>query len=144
VIRAQLVIGMAAGAALLHTFRRRSAGWVPTGSGSGRSPLATKVMAVALAWLGVMTVASWAGVCYDVWQYGWHEHWGIGLYALTFSYLTVPLVKDLALAIIGRQPAGRRSRPPDDRVGWPERLMFTSAVLGLALLASGWVNPMLP
>ncbi|GAB1692306.1 glycosyltransferase family 2 protein [Krasilnikovia sp. M28-CT-15] len=95
VIRAHLMVSFAGAVAVLHTLRRRSAAWVPTGTAAGSSPLARTVGRVALAWLGATTAALWVGVAYDVARYGWAQHWGVAGYALLTSYLTVPLVTAL-------------------------------------------------
>ncbi|MEU7905022.1 glycosyltransferase family 2 protein [Actinoplanes sp. NPDC049118] len=95
VIRAHLMMSFAGTLALLHTLRHRSAAWVPTGAGGGRSPLARTVGRVALCWLAATTVATWCGVAYDVERYGWAQHWGVAGYAALTSYLTVPLIAAL-------------------------------------------------
>ncbi|MEV8504980.1 glycosyltransferase family 2 protein [Actinoplanes sp. NPDC051475] len=95
VIRAHLMVSFAGAVALLHTLRHRTEAWVPTGAGSGRSPLARTVGRIALGWLATTTVATWIGVAYDVARYGWVQHWGVAGYAALTSYLTVPLIAAL-------------------------------------------------
>ncbi|GAB1640193.1 glycosyltransferase family 2 protein [Krasilnikovia sp. MM14-A1259] len=95
VIRAHLMVSFAGALALVHTLRHRSAAWVPTGTGGGRSALARTVGRVALGWLAVTTIAMWAGVAYDAARYGWAQHWGVAGYAALMTYLNVPLIAAL-------------------------------------------------
>ncbi|WP_083936932.1 glycosyltransferase family 2 protein [Longispora albida] len=111
VIRAHLVVSFAGAAAAWHTLRRRSATWVPTGTGSGRSALAVKVSRLAIGWLGLTTLAGWAGFGYAVWHSGLGSHWAVAGYLLLSSYLTLPLIWDLARGLwTTRKKRARKNR----------------------------------
>ncbi|MFJ2131344.1 glycosyltransferase family 2 protein [Streptomyces sp. NPDC087845] len=170
VIRANVLTSVAAGAAFLHTLRGRSAAWVPTGaengggagsgarSGAGAGAargaaggMARRVVFVSLAWLCCSTGAAAAGLALAVVRNGWEPNWGLGLYLLVQFQINVPLIRDLLAEL---RPAGATTRRPARAPRptgrsmlprrWPEALAATTTLLLTALLASGWVNPMLP
>ncbi|CAM5238272.1 cellulose synthase (UDP-forming) OS=Streptomyces cyaneofuscatus OX=66883 GN=G3I52_07285 PE=4 SV=1 [Streptomyces cyaneofuscatus] len=91
---------------------------------------------------------------------GWEPNWG-RLYLLVQLQINVPLIRDLltelrpgardedvpqpsrgagarAFLVSLRSPAGMLPRR------WPETLAASAVLLLTGLLASGWVNPMLP
>ncbi|MFF3121056.1 glycosyltransferase family 2 protein [Streptomyces sp. NPDC057908] len=151
VIRANLLTSVAAGAAFLHTLRGHSAAWVPTGAGGGATGgMARRVVCVSLAWLCCSTGAAATGLALAVVRNGWEPNWGLGLYLLVQCQINFPLIRDLLTelcpAVAARRsaraprPAGRSMLPRR----WPEALAATTTLLLTALLASGWVNPMLP
>ncbi|MFF9075966.1 glycosyltransferase family 2 protein [Streptomyces sp. NPDC014735] len=164
VIRANVLTSVAAGAAFLHTLRGRSAAWVPTGvSGGTKGAMARRVVFVSLAWLCCSTGAAAVGIALAVARNGWEPNWGLILYLLVQCQINLPLIRDLLAEL--RRPAREAPRPlPDPRATaepmdcaprvrrarpvlprrWPEALAATSALLLVALLASGWVDPMLP
>ncbi|WP_330238856.1 glycosyltransferase family 2 protein [Streptomyces sp. NBC_00525] len=150
VIRANVLMSVAAGAAVWHTLRGRSAAWVPTGAGGGRSgALAHRVVLVSLGWLVCSTAAAVAGLALAVARNGWEPNWGLGLYVLVQLQINVPLVRDLLTELRpaagprpARAPRGSRTAVLPRR--WPEALAVTATLVLTALLASGWVNPMLP
>lgn len=150
VIRANVLTSVAAGAAFLHTLRGHSAAWVPTGAGGGKpGTMAHRVVLVSLGWLCCSTAAAAGGLALAVARNGWEPNWGLGLYLLVQLQINVPLIKDL---LTGLRPAAaarperlRRGRRPSVLPRrWPETLAVTATLLLTALLASGWVNPMLP
>ncbi|MFJ6807947.1 glycosyltransferase family 2 protein [Streptomyces anulatus] len=157
VIRANVLTSVAAATAFWHTLRGRSAAWVPTGvrsSGSSGS-MARRVVGVSLVWLIVSNGAAAAGLALAVARNGWEPTWGLGLYLLVQLQINVPLIRDLSAELRpdGGAPAAEapavhrsRSRP---RTGvlprrWPEALAASAVLLLTGLLASGWVDPMLP
>ncbi|MFE7575745.1 glycosyltransferase family 2 protein [Streptomyces sp. NPDC057521] len=151
VIRANVLMSVAAGAAVWHTLRGRSAAWVPTGAaGGGKSgALARRVVLVSLGWLVCSTSAAAAGLALAVARNGWEPNWGLGLYLLVQLQINTPLIRDL-LTELRPAAAPRPARAPR-RSGtavlprrWPEALAVTATLVLTALLASGWVNPMLP
>ncbi|GAA2772797.1 cellulose synthase catalytic subunit [Kitasatospora cinereorecta] len=163
VLRAHVLMSLAAAAAFVHTVRGRSAAWVPTGAGSGHRPggLARRVLLVALVWVGGSLAATAAGLAYASARYGVGATWGLALYLAVQAQLGLPLVRDLAAELwpglrraVGRaapavrgglgpaRPAGAKERPAPRR--WPEAAAVTSALALTALLASGWAGPMLP
>ncbi|PZT72887.1 glycosyl transferase [Streptomyces sp. AC1-42W] len=150
VIRANVLMSVAAGAAVWHTLRGRSAAWVPTGAGGGGSgALAHRVVLVSLGWLVCSTAAAVAGLALAVARNGWEPNWGLGLYLLVQLQINVPLVRDLLTELRpaagprpARAPRGSRTAVLPRR--WPEALAVTATLVLTALLASGWVNPMLP
>ncbi|WP_406012785.1 cellulose synthase catalytic subunit [Streptomyces sp. NBC_00984] len=151
VIRANVLTSVAAGAAFLHTLRGRSAAWVPTGAGgAAKGGMARRVVIVSLAWLCCSTGAAAAGLALAVARNGWEPNWGLALYLLVQCQINLPLIRDLSTELRSAGPARGPARPvrPTGRSllprRWPEALAATTLLLLTALLASGWVNPMLP
>ncbi|NUV99897.1 glycosyltransferase family 2 protein [Streptomyces sp. CAI 127] len=174
VIRAGALTSVAAATAFWHTLRGRSAAWVPTGAqnkelrGSGsRGSMARRVVGVSLVWLVLSNAAAATGLALTVARNGWAPAWGLGLYLLVQLHINVPLIRDLARELPlsrsrsrslsgsrylsrsrSRSRSGSRSRPVP-RTGvlprrWPEALAASAVLLLTGLLASGWVDPMLP
>ncbi|MEU5285222.1 cellulose synthase catalytic subunit [Streptomyces sp. NPDC020755] len=167
VIRANVLTSVAAATAFWHTLRGRSAAWVPTGvrSKGSSGSMARRVVGVSLVWLVLSNGAAAGGLALVVARNGWEPAWGLGLYLLVQLQINVPLIRDLlaelrpdgrtpAEAVDVQSPAGHRSptgprtrtRP---RAGvlprrWPEALAASAVLLLTGLLASGWVDPMLP
>ncbi|MFJ6440197.1 glycosyltransferase family 2 protein [Streptomyces sp. NPDC091649] len=158
VIRANVLTSVAAATAFWHTLRGRRAAWVPTGAqGEGRpGSMARRVVGASLVWLVLSNGAAAGGLALAVARNGWEPNWGLGLYLLVQSQINVPLIRDLlaelrpAATTAGRPRnhplTGRRPRP---RTGvlprrWPEGLAASAVLLLTGLLASGWVDPMLP
>ncbi|WP_441247973.1 glycosyltransferase family 2 protein [Kitasatospora sp. McL0602] len=145
VIRANVLMSIAAGAAFLHTLRGHSAAWVPTGAGRAKpGGLARRVVQVALGWLCLSLGAAAAGLALDINSQGWGPNWGLALYLLVQCQIGLPLVRDLTAELRGRarRPAARPAGMLPRR--WPEGLAVTALLVLTALLASGWVSPMLP
>ncbi|MFG3526764.1 glycosyltransferase family 2 protein [Streptomyces sp. NPDC047917] len=148
VIRANVLTSVAAGAAFLHTLRGRSAAWVPTGAGgTAKGGMARRVVIVSLLWLCCSTGAATAGLTLALVRNGWAPNWGLALYLLVQWQINLPLIRDLWAELrpgsTARRPARPRGRPLLPR-RWPEALAATTLLVLTALLASGWVNPMLP
>lgn len=168
VIRSNVLMGVAAGVAFWHTLRGRSAAWVPTGaagqagadaagattpaarSKSRSGGMARKVVLVSLVWLCGSLGAAALGLGLAVAQYGWAPNWGLGLYLAVQAQIGLPLIRDLVGEVRG---TARRddvtAGPKAPRSGmlprrWPEGLAATATLVLTALLASGWVRPMLP
>ncbi|NEC05747.1 glycosyl transferase, partial [Streptomyces sp. SID7909] len=100
-------------------------------------------------WLVCSTSAAAAGLALAVARNGWEPNWGLGLYLLVQLQINTPLIRDL-LTELRPAAAPRPARAPR-RSGtavlprrWPEALAVTATLMLTALLASGWVNPMLP
>ncbi|WGP10242.1 cellulose synthase catalytic subunit [Streptomyces sp. SH5] len=169
VIRAGVLTSVAAATAFWHTLRGRSAAWVPTGVRSNGSPgsMARRVMGVSLVWLVLSNAAAATGLALTVARIGWAPAWGLGLYVLVQLHINVPLIRDLSAELrpAGRTPAGagagtaagaaagagKRLAGLRSRAGthllprrWPEALAASAVLLLTGLLASGWVDPMLP
>ena len=155
VIRSNILMSVAAGAAFWHTLRGRSAAWVPTGVGRAKpGGLARRVVVVSLVWLGASIGAAATGLALAVARNGWEPNWGLGLYVVVQCQIGLPLLRDLVAELRPADPArtaaraaARAARPA--RRGmlprrWPEALGATAALVLTALLASGWVSPMLP
>ncbi|MEU2670620.1 cellulose synthase catalytic subunit [Streptomyces sp. NPDC007164] len=151
VIRANVLTSVAAGAAFLHTLRGRSAAWVPTGAGgAAKGGMARRVVIVSLVWLCCSTGAATAGLALALARNGWTPNWGLALYLLVQWQINLPLIRDLwaelrpasttRLTARPTRPGGRSLLPRR----WPEALAATTLLVLTALLASGWVNPMLP
>jgi cellulose synthase (UDP-forming) len=169
VIRSNVLMSVAAGAAFWHTLRGRSAAWVPTGAGGAKpGGLARRVVLVSLGWLCASVGAATAGLALAVARYGWAPTWGLGLYLAVQYQIGLPLIRDLTRELRPTGPAdpapGTRGRlrrlaggltaraPLPAAPGavpallprrWPEALAATAALVLTALLASGWVSPML-
>ncbi|AUG75120.1 glycosyl transferase [Kitasatospora sp. MMS16-BH015] len=145
VIRANVLMSIAAAAAFLHTLRGHSAAWVPTGAGRAKpGGLARKVVLIALGWLLVSLGAAGAGLAYDVHSRGLAPNWGLVLYLMVQVQLGLPLIRDLIAELRqrpGRAPVRGTAMAPRR---WPEGLAITAVLALTALLASGWVRPMLP
>lgn len=113
--------------------------------------MARRVVGVSLVWLVLSNAAATAGLALTVARNGWAPAWGLGLYLLVQLHINVPLIRDLTreLPLSGsRTRSGSRSRPAP-RTGvlprrWPEALAASAVLLLTGLLASGWVDPMLP
>ncbi|MFE9423653.1 glycosyltransferase family 2 protein [Kitasatospora sp. NPDC006697] len=156
VIRANVLMSIAAGAAFLHTLRGRSAAWVPTGAGGSRpGGLARRVVLVSLLWTAGALLAAAAGLGLAVARQGWAPTWGLGLYLLVQLQIGLPLVRDLLAELRPRRTAAPNPRPAEGATTtttaagvlprrWPEGLAVTAVLALTALLASGWVSPMLP
>ncbi|MER7743872.1 cellulose synthase catalytic subunit [Streptomyces bacillaris] len=174
VIRANVLTSVAAATAFWHTLRGRSAAWVPTGvraRGSSGS-MARRVVGVSLVWLALSNGAATAGLALAVARNGWEPNWGLLLYLLVQLQINVPLIRDLwaelrpgtgaeaeagaptgavvkAAAGTGPGTSGLLDRLRSSPAGvlprrWPETLAASALLLLTGLLASGWVNPMLP
>ncbi|MFC8724972.1 glycosyltransferase family 2 protein [Streptomyces bacillaris] len=174
VIRANVLTSVAAATAFWHTLRGRSAAWVPTGvraRGSSGS-MARRVVGVSLVWLALSNGAAAAGLALAVARNGWEPNWGLLLYLLVQLQINVPLIRDLwaelrpgtgaeaeagaptgavvkAAAGTGPGTSGPLDRLRSSPAGvlprrWPETLAASALLLLTGLLASGWVNPMLP
>ncbi|MEV6976239.1 glycosyltransferase family 2 protein [Kitasatospora sp. NPDC093806] len=157
VIRSNVLMSVAAGVAFWHTLRGRSAAWVPTGAGSAGEAgtakakpksggMARKVVLVSLAWQVGSLGAGALGLGLAVAEYGWGPTWGLGLYLAVQAQIGLPLIRDLLVELRG---AGREGSAAASRLGmlprrWPEGLAATAVLVLTALLASGWVRPMLP
>jgi cellulose synthase (UDP-forming) len=135
VVRAYLLVSFASMAALVHTVRDRHAGWVPTGAGR-RSPLVTRLSWLAFGWLGGVTLAGWVALAVAVAVDGPARYWGVGCYLAFTTVLVVPLLRGL-----WRDPAPRPAGSPP---GPAEALAITACLVLFALVASGWVDAMLP
>ncbi|MFJ8043480.1 glycosyltransferase family 2 protein [Kitasatospora sp. NPDC096147] len=154
VIRANVLMSVAAGAAFWHTLRGRSAAWVPTGTaGPGKSKsgkLAQQVTVVSLIWLVGSVGAAAVGLVLAVAELGVGPTWGLALYVAVQLQISLPLIRDLLIELVPgasesveSRNAGRARRAMLPR-RWPEALAATAALVLVALLASGWVRPMLP
>lgn len=151
VIRANVLTSVAAGAAFLHTLRGRSAAWVPTGAGgAAKGGMARRVVIVSLVWLCCSTGAATAGLTLALARNGWAPNWGLALYLLVQWQINLPLIRDLWAELrpgSTTRPPARSARPRGRPLlprRWPEALAATTLLVLTALLASGWVNPMLP
>ena len=154
VIRANLLMSLAAGAAFLHTLRGHGAAWVPTGAGRARpGGLARRVVQTAAVWLVLTLGGAVAGLALDVHRVGWAPTWGLLLYVLVQCQIGLPLLRDLLRELRpgdgSRSPGRVRNRvrvprPAMQPRRWPEALAVTSLLALVALVASGWVAPMLP
>ncbi len=152
VVRANVLMSVAAGAAFLHTLRGHSAAWVPTGAGRAKpGGMARRVVLVTLGWLCLSLAAAAGGLAFDVTRHGWAPNWGMAVYLLVQGQIGLPLVRDLVTELRApksgdaRRPArGERARRGMLPRRWPEALAVTTALALTALLASGWVSPMLP
>ncbi|WP_053613462.1 glycosyltransferase family 2 protein [Streptomyces sp. XY533] len=165
VIRANVLTSVAAATACLHTLRGRSAAWVPTGArgAAARGGMARRVVAVSLVWLVLSNGAAAAGLALAVARNGWEPNWGLLLYVVVQFQINVPLVRDLAAEL--RPAPGGAGSPLSARVRarvrdrlrarpgspsgmlprrWPETVAASAVLLLTGLLASGWVDPMLP
>ncbi|WP_327412024.1 glycosyltransferase family 2 protein [Streptomyces sp. NBC_01233] len=153
VIRANVLTSVAAATAFLHTLRGRSAAWVPTGTRSAAAPggMARRGVAVSLVWLVLSNGAAAAGLALAVARNGWEPNWGLLLYLLVQCQINVPLVRDLlaelhpaAGPLRARVRAALRPRGGMLPRRWPETVAASAVLLLTGLLASGWVDPMLP
>ncbi|MFD4867735.1 glycosyltransferase family 2 protein [Streptomyces sp. NPDC058412] len=153
VIRANVLTSVAAATAFLHTLRGRSAAWVPTGTRSAAAPggMARRVVAVSLAWLVLSNGAAVAGLALAVSHNGWEPNWGLLLYLLVQCQINVPLIRDLLAELYpaagplrARVRAALRPRTGLLPRRWPETVAASAVLLLTGLLASGWVDPMLP
>ena len=109
VIRANLLMGIAAGAAFWHVLRGRSAAWVPTGAGRARpGGLARRVVIVSAVWVAASNGAAAAGIALDVAHYGWEPNWGLALYLLVQCQLGLPLLRDLLGELRPQRPSPGR------------------------------------
>ncbi|MCX4863682.1 cellulose synthase catalytic subunit [Streptomyces sp. NBC_00257] len=151
VIRANVLTSVAAGAAFLHTLRGRSAAWVPTGAGgTAKGGMARRVVIVSLVWLCCSTGAATAGLTLALVRNGWAPNWGLALHLLVQWQINLPLIRDLWTELrpgSTTHPPARSTRQRGHSLlprRWPEALAATTLLVLTALLASGWVNPMLP
>ncbi|MEU9083510.1 cellulose synthase catalytic subunit [Streptomyces sp. NPDC048357] len=153
VIRANVLTSVAAATAFLHTLRGRSAAWVPTGTRSAAAPggMARRVVAVSLVWLVLSNGAAVAGLALAVSHNGWEPNWGLLLYLLVQCQINVPLIRDLLAELYpaagplrARVRAALRPRTGLLPRRWPETVAASALLLLTGLLASGWVDPMLP
>ncbi|WP_405020658.1 cellulose synthase catalytic subunit [Kitasatospora sp. NBC_00070] len=151
VIRSNVLMSVAAGAAFWHTLRGRSAAWVPTGAGRAKpGGLARQVVVVSLVWLCASVGAAAVGLALAVARNGVAPNWGLGLYLAVQAQIGIPLIRDLIGElrpadqdrVEARNAARAASRMLPRR--WPEAIAATAVLVLTALLASGWVSPMLP
>ena len=147
VIRSNVLMSVAAWFAAVHVLRNKSATWVPTGSGGGKSALARKVTVISLVWLTVTLAAGLVAFALACGRLGWQPLWGLAIYFGVQMQVEVPLIRDLWSSLRGASP-GRTPRPRGTKAGmrprrWPEALAMTSGLALVALLASGLLNPML-
>ncbi|MCX4804068.1 cellulose synthase catalytic subunit [Streptomyces sp. NPDC058682] len=153
VIRANVLTSVAAATAFVHTLRGRTAAWVPTGARSAGAPggMARRVVAVSLVWLVLSNGAAATGLALAVARGGWEPNWGLLLYLLVQCQINVPLIRDLVAELYpeagpvrARVRAALRSRGGVLPRRWPETVAASAVLLLTGLLASGWVDPMLP
>ncbi len=126
VLRLQLVYSFCHATAIFHMLCGRTAAWVATGSvRKTGSPLVRTIARTAFGWLLLTNCALWAGIVVDVLKYGWQNYWLMALFTVGYSYLSLPLVKDLCRLVAGRrtQPVRRRHR-----AGRARRLRHPAAV----------------
>lgn len=77
-------------------------------------------------------------------------NWGLGLYLAVQAQIGLPLIRDLVGEVRGTvRRDDVTAGPKAPRSGmlprrWPEGLAATATLVLTALLASGWVRPMLP
>ncbi|CAM5610473.1 hypothetical protein SAVIM40S_00289 [Streptomyces avidinii] len=124
-----------------------------TGSrgGPARGGMARRVIAVSLVWLVLSNGAAVTGFALAVHRGGWEPNWGLLLYLLVQCQINVPLIRDLAAElhptagpVRSRLRAALRSRSGMLPRRWPETVAASAVLLLTGLLASGWVDPMLP
>ncbi|GAA1183598.1 hypothetical protein GCM10009664_57050 [Kitasatospora gansuensis] len=151
VIRSNVLMSVAAGAAFWHTLRGRSAAWVPTGAGRAKpGGLARQVVVVSLVWLCASVGAAGVGLALAVARNGVAPNWGLGLYLAVQCQIGIPLIRDLIGELRPADPARAEARAAARAANgmlprrWPEALAATAVLVLTALLASGWVSPMLP
>ncbi|WP_457029030.1 glycosyltransferase family 2 protein [Kitasatospora sp. P5_F3] len=151
VIRSNVLMSVAAGAAFWHTLRGRSAAWVPTGAGRAKpGGLARQVVVVSLVWLCASVGAAGVGLALAVARNGVAPNWGLGLYLAVQCQIGIPLIRDLVGELRPADPVRAEARAAARAAGgmlprrWPEALAATAVLVLTALLASGWVSPMLP
>ncbi|PYC66359.1 glycosyl transferase [Streptomyces tateyamensis] len=143
VIRANVLMSVAAATAFWHTLRGRSAAWVPTGAGRARpGGMARRVVQVSLAWLLFSLAAAGLGLGYDLAREGLAPNWGMLCYLAVQLQIGLPLVRDLLAELRSGTPRAAKYALLPRR--WPEGLAITTGLALTALLASGWVAPMLP
>jgi cellulose synthase (UDP-forming) len=94
VVAVQALQGLAYAVAIAHLIKRRQAAWVPTGAASVKTPLARTVSWLAVGWLTVTVTATWVGLVYAGLVAGWGLVWATGFFAVAYTYLAVPLVRD--------------------------------------------------
>ncbi|MFE0463008.1 glycosyltransferase family 2 protein [Kitasatospora sp. NPDC058965] len=143
VIRANVLMSVASATAFVHTLRGRSAAWVPTGAGRARpGGMARRVVQISLGWLLLSLTAAAGGLGYDLATQGLAPNWGMLCYLAVQLQIGLPLVRDLFAELRSGAPRAARSALLPRR--WPEGLAITTGLALTALLASGWVAPMLP
>lgn len=117
--------------------------------------MARRVVGVSLVWLVLSNGAAAGGLAVVVARNGWEPAWGLGLYLLVQLQINVPLIRGLLTELRpDRRASAEAAGPPADhrsrtRTGvlprrWPEALAASAVLLLTGLLASGWVDPMLP
>ncbi|MFD8948844.1 glycosyltransferase family 2 protein [Streptomyces xanthophaeus] len=144
----------------------------PAATPGRRGGMARTVVSVSLVWLLLSNGAAAAGLALAVARNGWEPNWGLLLYLLVQCQINGPLIRDLIAELrpaaatprtrtapgrsagTGPAPDAGRLRTlvrtlPGQRTGmlprrWPETLAASAVLLLTGLLASGWVNPMLP
>jgi cellulose synthase (UDP-forming) len=106
VLRIQMLYSLCHAVAIAHQLRGRTAGWVPTGTMRGGNQLARTVARLGVGWFGFMLAVSWISVGWDVYTLGLDDLWPMIVFLIGYSYLSVPLIRDLgALLVTGRSQA---------------------------------------
>ncbi|MFN0282085.1 MAG: glycosyltransferase [Kineosporiaceae bacterium] len=174
VIRVQLVYSCAHALAIWHALVGATADWVPTNAAGRGFALSRSVCRIAAGWLGLFTVAVWAGVVRNLVVYGVERFWLSAVLAVVGSVVIVPVValawpeaafgrlvapsvvrrgigsaasraRAVLRPVAGRLRAARlRGTPVVDLVTWPEALAAVALLALVVLLAGGAVDAMLP
>jgi cellulose synthase (UDP-forming) len=173
-IRVQLLYSCAHALAIWHALVGTTAEWVPTNAATRGQALSRSACRIAAGWLGLFTLAAWAGVGRNLVVYGVERFWLSAVLAAMGSAIIVPVVvlawpeaqfDRLAAPAWARRvaarallrfravtgPLARRLRaarlaapPVVDVITWPEALA-AATIFGLVLLlAGGAVDLLLP
>jgi cellulose synthase (UDP-forming) len=89
--RIQTAYSFSHAVALFDVLRRRTDGWVATGSGQ-RSPTAKRVRRLARGWLVAVQVLLWAAIAWRLPHYGLGRYWPMAAFALLNLYIMWPIV----------------------------------------------------
>jgi cellulose synthase (UDP-forming) len=95
VLRVQMAYSFSHAVAIFDKLTRRSAGWVPTGAVKTGNRLSRRIGRTAYYWLILSTASSWVFLTIDIARFGPGNFWTAVLFLGAYTYLAVPLVRDL-------------------------------------------------
>ncbi len=107
VMRVQMAYSFSHALAITHKLTGRTKGWVATGAVGKSSSLARTISTIGSLTIGITLAVSWGALAYDVSVYGWHQFWPMALFLSTYSYVSIPLLRDFLRVIWPKKPKAR-------------------------------------
>lgn len=155
VMRVQMAYSFCHALAICHKVTGRTKGWVATGAVGKSSSLARTISVVGAVTIAVNLLLSWSAWLFDVNKYGLHNFWAMGLFLLGYTYLAFPLLLGFIGVLTKNAPSDADSNHraieadadttiADNRISMFEVVGYTSLILFVAVMATGYFDLMIP